>query len=88
MHAIGFISILLLVMISFILLCVVAFTGDEFSKRHLWREMSRQNKSAGWNKTVNANVNLGRLFILILFRAWIVLLIVSLLYLFGAKYVA
>jgi len=87
MHAIGFISILLFVLVSFVLLCVIAFAGEEFSKRREWR-VCDSKKSQGPNVVVNSGIDLGRLFLLALARAWVALLALSMLYIFGAKYVA
>lgn len=88
MHTVGSISFLLLVIVSFILLCVVAFAGDDFWQRHDWKQRPGVTRSRGSVRETLGSIDLGRLFCVWLYRSWCLLLILTLAYFFGAKYVA
>ena len=87
MKALGALSFLMLVIVSFILLCVVAFASEDFKERHDWRQATNiALKSVGLNRAISS-IDLGRLFCVWLYRVWVFLLITTLIYFFGGQYV-
>jgi len=88
MKALGSLSVLLLIIFSFLLLCLVAFSGDEFLDRHNWRNPGKfgSGDKAGVNSVMQ--VDLGRLLCIWVYRAWVFLLVAVCLYFVGGRYVA
>ncbi len=68
MRELGQVSILLLVVFTFLLLCVIAFAGEDFRKRHDWRIWVKEEDS----RKFGASVDLGRLFCVWLLRVWMI----------------
>jgi hypothetical protein len=88
MHAIGSMSFLLLLVISFVLLCVIAVAGDDFWNRHDWKLGIKSKSSSHPIQKIMEQTDLGRLFCVWLYRVWCALFFLTLLYFFGGKYVA
>ena len=80
MKAFGASAFVLLIVVSFLLLCVVAFAGDEFRTRSNWQLQATGN----WK----VRTDLGRLFCLVLFRAWLALCGLNILFFAAVRYVA
>jgi hypothetical protein len=83
-HAIGVMSFLMFLVISFGLLCVIAFAGHDFWNRHDWLEPKVNSLT---QKSLQERIDLGRLVFFWLYRIWCLLFILTILYLFGGKYV-
>ena len=88
MRAVGPMSFLMLIVLSFILLCVVAFAGDDFRKRHDWRPKKPSEEAERGAGNSMWEIDLGRLFCVWLYRFWWFILLVTLYYFFGGKNVA
>lgn len=90
MRAIGQLSFLMLIIASFVLICVIAFSGDDFWKRHDWRSKTSvgQHDPPSGEGAALSHIDLGRLFCVWLYRCWWLLAILTITYLVGGKYAA
>ena len=87
MQAICFMVIFIFfIILTPLLLGLVIISGKDFWSRHQWRVPVKAsgNRLADWMRSID----LGRLFCVWIFRAWLLFLALTLLYFFGGKYVA
>ena len=66
------------------LIGLLVFTFSEFRQRHQWRIPTSGQKGTHWG----ADIDLGRLFCLWVFRVWVLSLLLMAVFFLGAKYVA
>lgn len=88
MRVVGQLSFLAFCIVTFMLICVIAFAGDAFSERHNWRHLQRRSAATDRTEHVFRQIDLGRLFCLWLLRLWLLLFVIVVFYFFGGKYVA
>lgn len=81
MRAFGSLFVLFFLIFSFLLLCLVAFSGDEFWDRHNWRGPGNSGSGGKVGVSRAMQVDLGRLLCVWVYRIWVSLLIIVCLYL-------
>lgn len=82
MKTIGALSFFLLLVFSFLLICLIAFAPDDFRHRREWRPAALRGK------TNAEHVDLGRLLCLWLYRLWLISLFLTIIYFMGGKHAA
>lgn len=75
MGAVAAVALIFVFIIGFMLLCIIAFSGDDFWQRNEWRVKSSKE------------INPGRFFCFLLFRFWLLLILFSLIYYLWRRYV-
>jgi len=85
MHALGAVSAVLFIAVSFMLAGVIVFTGRDFHDRHEWR-VAASGESGRSRPTFR--IHSGRIFCLGLLRVWQVLLALTVVFFFGGGYFA